>query len=224
VTLRACSRHPGAGEVAGHCAACLLDSALADAGGDAAAGHGFTIQVPLGESEAGPVFLVRGESPRPRLLRLKRWRTPAPAGFIERFVDLQAQLEGWGEPAIVMPVGAWIEAAGCPAALTEFRQGMPLLDSVRSGRLPADLAIAGLRHLHQVLSAAHARGLAHGSLRPGNVFAARPDGAPYLLDFGFAGLLSPGSAVSSTPASDLKGLASIEAAVRASTASISHPV
>ena len=221
MTLRACSRHPSAGEVAGYCAACLLDAALAGAGGDPAAAPGFTIQVPLGESDAGPVFLVRGESPRPRLLRLKRWRTPAPPGFVERFVQLQAQLERWGEPAIVMPVTAWIEAAGCPAALTEFRQGMPLLDSVNSGRLPADVAIGGLRHLRQVLSAAHARGLAHGSLRAGNVFAARPDGAPYLLDFGFAGLFCVGSAVTASADADIQGLARIEAAVRALTSSTS---
>ena len=220
---RACSRHPAAGHVEDYCAACLLEGALAPGDDGPAAVGGFTIQVPLGESDAGSVFLVRGQSP-PRLLRLKRWRTQAPAGFVERFTELRAQLESWNEPAIVMPVAAWMDTAGCPSVLTEFRQGMPLLDSVSSRRLRADLAISGLRHLHAVVSAAHARGLAHGSLVAGNVFTARPDGAPYLLDFGFARLFSTGSSVSSFAEFDLHGLASIEAAVRALTSSTSHDV
>ncbi len=221
---RACSRHPAAGNVGGCCAACLLEGALAGGDDGSGAAGGFTIQVPLGESDAGSVFLVRGESPWPRLLRLKRWRTQAPAGFLERFTELRAQLEGWGQPAIVMPVTAWLDTAGRPCVLTEFRQGMPLLDSVSSQWLRADLATSGLRHLREVLSAAHARGLAHGSLVASNVFAARPHGAPYLLDFGFARLVSPDSSVSSTAESDLHGLATIEAAVRALTSSASHGV
>jgi serine/threonine protein kinase len=224
VSARACSRHPAGGHVGGYCAACLLEGALAPGDDGPAAVGGFTIQVPLGESDAGSVFLVRGQSPWPRLLRLKRWRTQAPAGFVERFTELRAQLERWGHPAIVMPVTAWMDTAGCPSVLTEFRQGMPLLDSVSSRWLRADLAISGLRHLHAVVSAAHARGLAHGSLAAGNVFTARPDGAPYLLDFGFAHLFSPGTSVSSSAESDLDGLASIEAAVRALTSSTSHDV
>jgi len=224
VSPQGCSRHPAAGHAAGYCAACLLEGALAAAEEKSAAPGGFTIQVPLGESDAGSVFLVRGDLPSPRLLRLKRWRTQAPAGFRERFTELRTQLERWGEPAIVLPVTAWVDAAGCPSVLTEFRQGMPLLDSVSSRWLGVDLAISGLRHVHEVISAAHARGLAHGSLVAGNVFAARPDGAPYLLDFGFARLFPPGSSVSSPAESDLHGLARIEAAVRALNSSTSPGV
>jgi hypothetical protein len=224
VSPRTCSRHPAAGHVGGYCAACLIEGALAAGDDHPAAVGGFTIQVPLGESDAASVFLVRGEAPSPRLLRLKRWRTQAPAGFIERFTELRAQLERWDQPAIVMPVTAWMDTAGCPSVLTEFRQGMPLLDAVSSEWLSADLAIAGLRHLHEVVSAAHARALAHGSIVAGNVCTARPDKAPYLLDFGFARLLSPASPVSSTAESDLHGLARIEAALRALTSSTSRGV
>ena len=223
MSLRTCSRHPAADHVGGYCAACLLEEALAAEDDQPLTVGGFTIQVPLGESDTGSVFLVRSESPWPRLLRLKRWRAQAPAGFVERFAELRTELERWGEPAIVMPVKAWLDAAGRPSVLTEFRQGMPLLESLASRWLGADVAIARLRHLHEVVTAAHARGLAHGSLVAGNVFTARPDGAPYLLDFGFAPLFSSGSSASSAE-SDLHGLASIEVAVRAFTPTTSRRV
>ena len=182
---------------------CLLEAALTTSEPEeTSTGGSFTIQVPLGESEAASVFVVRDDAAAPRLLRLKRWRTPAPAGFIDGFERLRAQLEEWRPPAIVLPVTAWVDATGCPSVVTDFRQGMPLLESVTSGWLHPDRARAGLRQLQETLDAAHQRGLAHGSVVPGNVFNARPDGAAYLLDFGFATLLSGPSAPSDWAAAD----------------------
>jgi serine/threonine protein kinase len=178
---------------------------------EAATGGSFTIQVPLGESEAALVFLVHDDSAAPRLLRLKRWRTPAPAGFIDGFERLKAQLVKWRPPTIVLPVAAWVDATGCPSVVTDFRQGMPLLESVRSGWLDPEKAHSGLRQLQEILDAAHQRGLAHGSVVPGNVFSARPDGAPYLLDFGLAVLLSGLSTPSDWAAADRDGLSRIHA-------------
>ena len=188
MSLHRCSRHPAAALLRGHCPACLLEAAFAPAEGtETATGGNFTIQVPLGESEGALVFLVRGDSPARGLLRLKRWRTPAPAGFIEGFERLKAQLEEWRPPTIVMPVTAWLDVTGCPSVVTGFRQGVPLLESVRSGWLQPEKAGCGLWQLQETLDRAHVRGLAHGSVVPGNVFSARPGGAPYLLDFGLAG-------------------------------------
>lgn len=178
---------------------------------ETATGSSFTIQVPLGESEAALVFLVRGDSTARGLLRLKRWRTLAPAGFIERFERLKTQLEKWRPPTIVMPVTAWVDQMGCPSVVTEFRQGMPLLESVRSGWLHPERARSGLRQLQDILDAAHQRGVTHGSVVPGNVFSARPDGAPYLLDFGFGVLLSDPTAPVDWAAADREGLARIQA-------------
>ena len=72
-------------------------------------------------------------------------------------------------------------------------------------------AHSGLRQLQEILDTAHQRGLAHGSVVQGNVFSARPDGAPYLLDFGLAVLLSGPSAPSDWAAADRDGLARIQA-------------
>jgi tRNA A-37 threonylcarbamoyl transferase component Bud32 len=173
--------------------------------------------VPLGESELASVFLVRGGSPWHSLLRMKRWRTQAPSGFVEAFDRLKWQLEAWRQPAIVMPATAWIDAAGF-SVLTEFRQGVPLLDAVNSGRLSADAAAAALRRLRDVIGEAHARGLAHGSIVSGNVFVGPPDSTPYLLDFGFGVLLGSSSAGDAWVESDLHGFARLEAALQAFTA------
>ena len=190
---------------------CLLEAALTSSEPAQTAVGSFTIHVPLGESEAASVFVVREDAAVPRLLRLKRWHTPAPAGFIDGFERLRAQLQEWRSPAVVLPVTAWVDAKGRPSVVTDFRQGMPLLESVGSGWLHPDRARSGLRQLQEILDAAHDRGLAHGSVVPNNVFSARPDGAPYLLDFGFAALLSGLGAPSDWAAADDEGLVRIQA-------------
>lgn len=211
MSVHTCSRHPAAAAFHGHCPACLFEAACAmPHEAPTATGGTLTIQVPLGEGEAASVFLVRDDSAAARLFRLKRWRTPAPVGFSEGFDRLKARLEAWRTPTIVLPVTAWLDETGCPSVVTDFRQGMPLLESVRTGWLPPERAGAGLRQLRETLDAAHARGLAHGSVVAGNVFSARPDGAPYLLDFGLAALLSGRSEASERSAADLEGLARIQ--------------
>jgi serine/threonine protein kinase len=211
VSRHRCSRHPDAAPLRGHCPVCLLEAALPSSEPAEATVGSFTIQVPLGESEAASVFVVREDGAVPRLLRLKRWHTPAPAGFVDGFERLRAQLQEWRPPAIVLPVTAWVDAHGRPSVVTDFRQGMPLLESVRSGWLHPDRARSGLRQLQEILDAAHARGLAHGSVVPNNVFSARPDGAPYLLDFGFGVLLSGSGTPSHWAAADDEGLVRIQA-------------
>ena len=208
---RDCARHPAAAPLQGRCPGCLLEAALAPAEPeDAAIGGSFTILVPLGESKAASVFVVREDGGAPGLLRLKRWRTPAPAEFLEQFRQLRRQLEDWRTAAIVRPVHAWVDEMGCPAVITEFRQGMPLIDCVRSGQLHPDRARSALRHVRELLDEAHERGLAHGSVVPGNVLNGRPGEPPFLLDFGLASLLQGPRVPSRWAAADREGLAQIE--------------
>ena len=169
----------------------------------------FTIQLPLGISSASSVFLASGEWPWRRLLRLKTWRRSAPSDFIPRFAALQAALERVPSDFIVMPLAAWVDGKGRPFVLTEFRQGLPLLDCVATGRLSASGAHDALTGLAETIRAAHARGLSHGSIVPGNVLW-RPNGSIFVLDFGLAPCLALAEPPIAWPQSDLAGFASLE--------------
>ena len=122
-------------------------------------------------------------------MRLKVWRTQAPSGFLERFRQLYAQLGTWAERSIVLPLEAGIDADGRPWVLTEFRQGVTLLDRVRSGRLAPDVARVLLAQLRKATEAAHRRGLIHGSVVPGNILVETSGTSTGLLDFGLGPLL-----------------------------------
>jgi serine/threonine protein kinase len=222
----ACTRHPLSPSHRDYCAACLLEEALAPpdtvAPTSMEAMHEkyqegtrrFTIQMPLGESVSGSVFLVRGEHPDLRFLRLKTWRRLAAPGFLARFQQLREQLEGWDCEAIVPPLTAGIDAAGCPWMLSGFRQGVPILDRVKSGRLDPEDACARLTPLVELTHRAHARGLVHGSIVPGNVIIPPDSAAACLLDFGLAPLFEvPGNEVAFA-SGDLAGFAALARTLR----------
>ena len=219
----ACERHPAAGEFGLYCPACLLEEALAApapfAGGGSADPTAdedidfeqLTIQLPLGRSEAASVFLVTQATVPGRLYRLKAWRSPAASGFVDRVRRLKVQLAGWQEPAVDAPLAALVDATGCPSIVGPFRRGMPILDVLHSGNLDARAAAAHIDSLAQVVVRAHARGLPHGSIVPGNVMVHA--GTAYLLDFGLTGLLRPSTSQADLMASDLAGLAALERAL-----------
>ena len=215
----------------GYCAACLLEEALAPAEAVAPTStvetdethrggtRHVTIQVPLGQSASASVFLVKGEGPALRLLRLKTWRRPAPAGFLSRFHQLQARLEEWASEGIVPLLAASVDATGCPSVLSEFRQGVPLLDSVRSGRLDPEDAIARLTPLIALTHSAHALGLVHGSIVPGNVIVQRDSASAYLLDFGLAPLFGVPVNEVAFASADLAGFAALTRMVQGASRS-----
>jgi serine/threonine protein kinase len=213
-----CLRHPHARYYRGHCAVCLLEEALAPGGASAAqlsdptpqaALNDFTIQVPLGDSPSASVFLVKNNGPALRLLRLKTWKTPAPDGFLARFYELQARLEDWADRDIDPPLAAGVDAFGRPSVLTPFRQGVPILDGVRSGRLRSEDALARLTPLVALTRRAHARGLVHGSIVAGNVIVQSRSATACLLDFGFAPLFLPRGSDGALASEDLAGFAAL---------------
>jgi hypothetical protein len=205
-----CERHPRAETHRGLCAACLVEEALGPAQGrPPQPSVKFTIELPLGATDTSSVFLVAAEWPWRRLLRLKTWRGRAPADFLGRFAALQAGLDRMREEAIVMPLAAWTDGDGHPRVLTEFRQGLPLLECVGSRTLAPGAAREAVRLLREKTSAAHRHGLAHGSIAPGNVMW-RPDSAAFLLDFGLAPAISTDERPHTWTTSDLSGFATLE--------------
>jgi serine/threonine protein kinase len=203
----------------GHCPICLLEAALATPR-DASDGWGWaaddgatdavrrvTVQVPLGATSAGAVYLVRQHAPVGALLRLKTWRALAPADFLDRVGRLQQDLARVAEPALIAPLAAFVDANGRPSVLSDFRQGVPLPEAARSGELTTDAALAFVRSLRDLLGRLHAVGLAHGSLVPGNVIV--HSGAWFLVDFGTSGLLGPTPDVTELMKRDLQGLSAL---------------
>ncbi len=172
------------------------------------------MQVPLGETASTSVFLVKCPGPPARLLRLKTWHRPAPAGFLERFHHLQAEIDSWAADGIDRLLAVRIDAAGRPSVLTEFRQGLPILDRVESGRLGRDRAIACLKPLIELTSAAHARGLVHGSIGPGNIIVNADSGTARLLDFGLTPLMSMPQNGAALAAADLGGFVTLARALK----------
>jgi serine/threonine protein kinase len=173
-----------------------------------------TIQMPLGESASASVFLVKGEYPGLQFLRLKTWRRPAAPGFLARFQQLREQLEGWDCDAIVPPLAASLDATGCPSVLSGFRQGVPIVDRVKSGRLDPEGACARLTPLVELTHRAHARGLVHGSIVPGNVIIHPGSASACLLDFGLAPLFAVPGGDMAFRSADLAGFAALACTLR----------
>ena len=207
----------------GLCAACLFEDALAPATPLSAAGSSrLTIQMPLGQGAAASVFLVKIEGPPTRLLRLKIWRRPAAADFLARFHYLQAELNFWAVEDVTRPIAASLDATGRPSVLTDFRQGVPILDRVRSGRLDREEAVALLTPLLALTKEAHTRGLAHGSIVAGNVIVDVESGRARLLDFGLTPLMASPEGPSALVAADLRGFEALALTLR-TVPSVSAP-
>ncbi len=220
-----CDRHPRATAHAGHCPACLLEAALAPDPSASNSGRApatdltsetrrLTICLPLGATAHASVFLVRDGAASPRLLRLKVWHASAAPGFLERFDDLRIRLERWRGSPIVLPLAASLDPAGCPAVLSEFRQGVPLLDAVRARSVKAGSAWSLMKPVTGVLRAVHVEGLGHGSLVSGNVLVELGSGSAHVLDLGMAAVLNPMSDPASLMRADRNGLAALARAVR----------
>jgi hypothetical protein len=203
-----CDKHPLVSVPGQLCPVCLLEQALAPA-----TVRDLIIQVPLGHGPDTSVFLVRQETPSPALLRLKVWRRPAPPSFLDGVAELTRRLDDIAGPAIVAPLAASLDSAGCPAVLSAFRQGLPIHHAVRSGVLGGAAALALVESLAVSLDRCHQFGLAHGSLVPGNVMV-QPDGrAVFLVDFGLSPLFGRTPAADAA-AADRAGLAVLAGVLR----------
>jgi serine/threonine protein kinase len=214
-----CLRHPAAASHRGYCAACLLEGALGhdpDAVGAPAQQHDadIIIQLPLGRTTSSSVFLAKSQRAPSRLLRLKTWHRAAPSDFMMRFQRLARQLSEWNDDTVRTPLAAWVDISRHAWVLSEFNQGMPLVDRVRSSGLHPTDAEACLDRLRQIVRAAHGRGLVHGSIGGGNIIVTARCDRAYLLDFGHAALLADDGDHSPDPAADIAAVDRLTAAVR----------
>ncbi|MCA9491763.1 MAG: protein kinase [Myxococcales bacterium] len=101
---------------------------------------------------------------------------------------------GLRHPNIVSVVDS-VDVDGQPGLVMEYVDGPTLEEVLRGGRLSSDQIEAVATDILSGLAAAHAQGLVHRDLKPGNVLIARnADGGrtAKIADFGLAKLLDPG--------------------------------
>jgi Protein kinase domain/FIMAH domain len=105
--------------------------------------------------------------------------------FVERFRREARAAAGLSHPNIVAVFDSGSDD-GTHFIVTELVEGETLADRLRrDGPLPPADAVAAAVDVTRALAAAHARGLIHRDIKPGNVMLL-PDGGVKVVDFGIA--------------------------------------
>lgn len=106
----------------------------------------------------------------------------------ERFLRESEILAGLGHPGIVRHVAHGRSETGTPWLAMEWLEGETMGERLRRGPLPAATVKTCAEAIARALGAAHAVGVVHRDVKPGNVFLAGPTEAPRVtvLDFGIA--------------------------------------
>ena len=156
----------------------------------------------LGAGGMGEVYRARDPHLK-RDVALKVVRRPAAnAEQIARFTREARAASSLNHPNIVAVYDAGVEG-GTPYVVTELLEGETLRARLDRGPLPFRKAVDYGIHIALALDAAHARGIWHRDVKPGNAFVMN-DGRVKLLDFGIAKLGERGlQAESEEPTSDL---------------------
>ena len=113
------------------------------------------------------------------------------ATFEERFKREAKVIAALEHPTIV-PVHDFGEEDGQPYLVMRLMNGGSLADRLRSGSLTLDEIVDILQRVGQALDQAHAKGIEHRDLKPGNILLDPANGA-VLTDFGFARLVGESS-------------------------------
>lgn len=149
---------------------------------------GFRILSLLGEGAMGTVF--RAEDPAGRIVALKL--LPASLArddrFRRRFLRESRIAAGLEHPHVV-PVLASGEDDGTLWLTMSYVEGVDLRALLkRDGRLEPDRAVRLVSQVADALDAAHAAGLVHRDVKPGNIVVAGepPNERAYVCDFGLA--------------------------------------
>jgi serine/threonine protein kinase len=161
--------------------------------------EGYEVLEELGRGGMGVVYKAR-QTKLDRLVALKVIHGGAAANQAElgRFRNEAEATARLSHPNIVAvyEVG---EQHGCPYLALEYIEGGSLAEKLDGTPLPPRPAVQLVETLAQAVQHAHAHGVLHRDLKPGNVLLAA-DGIPKIVDFGLARRLDVGSNATKTGA------------------------
>ncbi|QDU97663.1 WD40 repeat domain-containing serine/threonine protein kinase [Lignipirellula cremea] len=152
----------------------------------------------IGRGGMGVVYRARQTS-LGRMVALKTIRTGAVADDDEEVLRFRAEAEAaaaLNHPGIV-PVYQFGQADGQWFLSMELVQGGTLNDLLRDGPLEPQRAAALLETIAAAVAAAHAQGVVHRDLKPGNVLLGE-NGSPRVTDFGLAKRTAADSGMTAT--------------------------
>jgi eukaryotic-like serine/threonine-protein kinase len=153
----------------------------------------YRIEREIGRGGMGVVYLAERDDPTFRQrVALKVVRGGAPDGGqadVNRFLAERQLLASLEHVHIARLFDGGVTADGLPYYTMAYCEGGSLADRLRENRtVPVEEALRIARQLAMALGAAHARGVVHRDVKPGNVLF-DADGSVRLTDFGIAKLL-----------------------------------
>ena len=144
---------------------------------------GYRIDDVVGRGGMGVVYRATELAlDRPVALKLIAPELAGDASFRERFLR-ESRLAASIDHAGILPVYPAGEADGELYLANRFVEGTDLRALVEQGPLPPERALGLVGQVADALDAAHARGLVHRDVKPGNVLVDAADHC-YLSDFG----------------------------------------
>jgi serine/threonine protein kinase len=166
----------------------------------------YVLDAVLGHGASGTVWRAHPTDQPRRTVAVKRLRaggSPEDLARLRTEADVLAELDNLH----IVRILDVVDDEHGPSIVMQFAAGGSLADLLAErGRLTPGEVVAVAAPVAEALASAHARGLVHGDVKPGNILFTS-DGQPLLADFGMAEYLAPGS--SATPATDVRALGDV---------------
>lgn len=144
----------------------------------------------VGQGGLGVVFEARSvETGEIRAIKILRPEFADSPEILQRFLDEIMPSVRIDHPGVARVYEAVKARDGTPYLVMELLQGQPLSYRMNQGRIPVEQAATIAKNILAALGAAHAAGVVHRDLKPGNVFLVGDavNGTDVrVLDFGIA--------------------------------------
>ncbi|MEL7473224.1 MAG: protein kinase [Planctomycetota bacterium] len=151
--------------------------------------EGFRVIRKLGAGGFGAVYLAEQQEPIKRQVAIKLLRDDDPSGqVLARFEAERQAMALMDHPSVARVFDAGVTRAGLPYFVMEYIRGARITEHCEARRLPIEDRLALMCDVCDAVQHAHAKGVVHRDLKPGNIMVAIIDDAPVVkvIDFGIA--------------------------------------